>query len=252
MILDRVLDQRALAFGLVASQALLLLVLGSCNASPAVVEIQIDQAVLDLEYEKLVRSASIEAGAALPPSDSDPVLLVRQKGISWLVSTSTLAEEEACHACSGATHVTLIGTDADVASVLRGSQNILPGGGNGWGQPASVSIRTDLLAGPALMLESGFTAQGKTTSDVTIYELTQRGAIHRATLQTGCSNDSGLDVSGTIVAGQQGRSFELKLAGDPPVSYGYRFNGVTFEPSFQSGRAPAQGASDSSGKLPLC
>lgn len=90
-----------------------------------------------------------------------------------LISEGSANAEDACHACTGALRVTYMTREGDSFTPLQPPKQVdLPG--NGFGAPPSWKIGKD-GSFPAIIVETGFTAQGCTELDTAVYRITSDG-----------------------------------------------------------------------------
>lgn len=105
-----------------------------------------------------------------------PARLVPVGDVMALVSTATNSSD--CHACSGALAIHYFRREAGSWKLAGSWPEILDG--NGFGEPPSWNIRTDLGRPAYLVSDTGWTGQGYTCAQTDLVELTPTAPVVRA------------------------------------------------------------------------
>lgn len=145
--------------------------------------------------------ADAEGKVAVPPAGDEPARVERAvalipgvDGRSFLVTARE--RTDMCHACSAAISVFYLQETNGVLSLASAYRDLYESGG--WGEAGDITP-LNLRGMAGLVDESGFTAQGCTATNVTVYLFEASGpklALDRAPL--GRSQDA-IDIGGTIV-----------------------------------------------------
>ena len=151
-----------------------------------------------------------------------PAKLVPVGDQTALVSLATSSSD--CHACSGALAVHYFKRGGDGWTLAGGWPEIVAG--NGFGQPPSWRLRSDLGEGRSFIeAEAGWTGQGYTCTKIDLIELTPQGAVLRAenipctgTTREPPSPDRSQD--GTLARGPDGK-LRVTYTGQKPGAADY-------------------------------
>lgn len=183
-------------------------------AAPPATSTATAQALTPDQAFRLAFGTAAPAERTVPGRGSDteqtytytPARLVPLGEVTALISTATNASD--CHACAGTLAVHYL-TRAGGGWTRTGAWPEIVVG-NGFGQPPSFRLRTDLGGGTFIESEAGWSGQGYTCTRIDLIELTPQGAVVRAEgIPTHWDNAGTVDTprtqDGTLARGPDGK-----------------------------------------------
>ena len=139
---------------------------------------------------------AIPASADTPARIERPVTVIAgEAGRFYLVTAKE--HTDACHACSAAISVYYLEDTKGALSVVATYRDLYESGG--WGQPGEITALTlPRNGGVGMTDESGYTAQGCTVMNVSVYRFDESGPKEILEAPLGRSQDA-VDIGGVII-----------------------------------------------------